>query len=307
MDVLPVSPPEQRLYVSTVSVQGDRDLPVVLARLATLGIRRVELSAPHPHLAEEELSALLGGWRAEGMDFVLHNYFPRPAVDFVFNLGSANPVVRQASIDLARSALALARRIEAPLYGCHAGYLADAAALPSGMFSFDGTTRVPAGECLATVAEVVAEISRGPLPPFGLLIENLFPDESGADFSIACGPGELSELFAAVDDARIGLLLDLAHLKLTCAIRGLDPDRALDDILTAHGHRLRAVHISDNDGRRDGHLAVDPQGWPLAALRRIAGLKDLGGRVLVTLESRRLDDQALLRQRDLLIAAMQAA
>lgn len=297
--------PEDRLYISTVCVQGDRALDQILARMDRLGLRRCELSAPHPYIAPDELSALLEGWRARGFAFVLHNYFPRPQRDFVLNLASADPQVVADCEAMAAWAFDLAVRLDAPLYGMHTGYFADAGVEANGSFSFDDATlSTPEASLARSVATVRRILAATPaLPPRGLLLENLFPSGRGLNYSLACTPEDIDAVFDAIADDRVGLLLDLAHLRVTCTLVDRDPDAALDRIIDRHGHRLRAIHMSDNDGLTDSHQPVGEGSWTLSALSRVCQ-SGAAADALVTLESRRLDDDPLMKQYHLLLRAM---
>lgn len=292
---------EDRFYVSTVAVQGPRPLPTILERLASIGITRVELSAPHPHLPEPELVALLKSWQPH-LSFVLHNYFPCPKEDFVLNIASPDAETRGRSEALVASACAVANAVGSPVYGIHSGYLADAEATRDGKFVFHRDRVGGVSECLGRTVQFVTELLYKNLPPRGgLLLENLFPSETGENFSLACTPHDIAELFAAIDDRRVSLLLDFSHFELTCNIFGLQHDRALDDLLARMADRIGGIHMSGNDGLRDIHLPVGADGWPLKALERICETKR---DIIVTLESRRLDDEQILRQRDMILEAM---
>ncbi len=291
---------ESSLYISTVCVQGPRELPAVIERLVKLGIRNIELSAPHPHLPEAELIKLLKAWQPSA-DFVLHNYFPCPKDDFVLNIASPSSDTRNRCADLVQSAFSVANAVGLPVYGVHAGYLADADATPAGKFVFHQDRVDSPASCRARAAAFVNDMLSAQTPPAGgLLLENLFPSETGENFSLACTPDDIAALFAEVDDPRISLLLDLSHFELTCSIFGLPHDQTLDDLLERLGSRIGGIHLSANDGQRDAHLALAKDGWPLRALRRVCQTAPAS---ILTLESRRLGDDEILRQRDMILSA----
>jgi len=303
--------PLERLYVSSVAVQGERDFPSIFARLEGLGLTHVELSAPHPYLETVDLIALLRDWRGRGFSFLPHNYFPPPRDDFVLNAGSADATVAAQSFDMIEKAVRVGSAVEAPFYAYHAGYLYDAGVGADGMFRFHRDTFIGAERTLAlaagTVRKAAGLLDEAPMD-CGVLIENLFPTEKGWRHSLACTPDDLVAFFDAASDDRVGLLLDLAHLKVTCTYCDLDPDRALDAILDTLGDKIRALHLSDNDGLRDSHLPIDPEGWVALATARALQVKGAGGRGLyATLESRRLPDDELRRQMDFLLDMMAAA
>lgn len=303
--------PVDRLYVSSVAVQGERDFPTIFSRLEGLGLKHVELSAPHPHMETDTLIALLQEWRGRGFSFLPHNYFPPPSEDFVLNAGSADPAVAAQSFDMISKAVRVGSAVNAPFHAYHAGYLYDAGVGDDGMFRFFRDTFIGDEKTLAiavdTVRKAAGLLAEAPLP-CGVLIENLFPTEKGWRHSLACTPDDLVEFFDAAADDRVGMLLDLAHLKVTCTYCDLDPDKALDQILEKLGDKVRALHLSDNDGTRDSHLPIDPKGWIAQATARALQLKGQEGKGLyATLESRRLPDDVLVQQMDFLLETMAAA
>ena len=134
-----------------------------------------------------------------------------------------------------------------------------------------------------------------------MLLENLFPAGPEETFSLACTPREIKNLFEVLDFPGLGLLLDLAHLELTCLLYGLSPDAALQEINDTMGNLIRCVHLSGNDGSIDSHAPLEPDAWQLHAARRLSTLPGTGNGVVFTLECRKMDDNTLLSQMNQLI------
>jgi sugar phosphate isomerase/epimerase len=292
---------EHNLYISTSCIDGERNISSVLRRLASLGILNVELSAPHPYVLKDDLIKELLYWREQGMSFLLHNYFPSPENDFVLNLASFNEDIHFKTVGLVSEALELANIVGSPIYGCHAGYLADAIAQPDGTFSFTGQ-KESHEKCVEQVAATIKEIFTNniKIPHRGILLENLFPLSRNETFSLACDPQEIKYLFDFLNDSRVGLLLDLAHLELTCQLKQYTVDKALDEIIDSFSDKILEIHLSGHDGKCDMHSTIKSDSWQVAALKNMKSLLVDNKDICITLESRKLTNGELLNQIELL-------
>ncbi len=124
----------------------------------------------------------------------------------------------------------------------------------------------------------------------GLMIENLPGDYNSAP--------QLGELLNPIPD--LGLHLDIGHANLQV------PYNTTEEILAAHGKRLRHVHIHDNKGgHADLHL---PLGTGTLDLRRsVEALRRCGYDGTITLEVFTPDRQYLVYSRDVLRRAWDAS
>ncbi len=303
--------PARRIFVSSNCLAGGRDLSVALERLAAAGVFEVELSGGHGFADPDALLARLQAWRGRGMAFTVHNYFPPPREDFVLNIASFDPAVRAQNLRLMNQALDFAGQLQAPFYGVHAGYLADATE-SRGQFHFQAVDSNGVAACQRRAVDTVLEVLRergDRLPPQGLLVENLFPPSTGPNHSLCTTPGELISFFEAVakGGGSLGLLLDLAHLDLACRRYGRDSDAALEQLLEVFGERLRAVHLSGHDGLEDVHRPLRADDWQLRAVGRIARSRGAAPGPCFTLECRWVDEPTVLAQRELLRRALDEA
>lgn len=126
-------------------------------------------------------------------------------------------------------------------------------------------------------------IEHGKQVGVGLMIENL-----PGDFNSAAQLGELLEPLP-----ELGLHLDIGHANL------MTPYNTTEEILNAHGSRLRHVHLHDNrGGHADLHL---PLGAGTVDVRKsIGALKRCGYDSTVTLEVFTPDRHFLAYSRDVL-------
>jgi sugar phosphate isomerase/epimerase len=298
-----------RLWVSTACLKGDRALPHVLARYHAMGLRQIEISAPHPYMTLDELAALIDRYQAEGVRFIFHNYFPAPERSIILNLTSADRAKREAAWQIVANATALARRTGVPLYGVHPGYLRDGTANEqTGMFDFAGRARslddcldVITGDFRRFYADLGLEAANARV---FLALENLFPDRDGRPTSIMCTLDEIERVIAAYASTDLGILVDLAHLGISAGLLGFDREEFLDRLLAAHGDRVYEVHLSDNDGRADLHEKLSRETWALGALRRFKGQTRMGAAPLICLEPRGLTETEILDNVELVSASL---
>ena len=107
---------------------------------------------------------------------------------------------------------------------------------------------------------------------------------------------DYEELAARVSSPRLGALLDVGHLNVTCHTLGLDRSAVVAEMLPF----VTAFHLHDNDGGSDQHLPVTPDSWFMPL---ISG--DVGRRMI--LEPQGLSEAELLECIRLVDDAVQQA
>ncbi len=247
---------ETPVVLSTGTLRG-APAPDLAEPLLAAGAEGIELSAGDwaPDLAQR-VRAL-----ASEVPVNLHNYFPPPPTPFALNLASSDPVVADASVAHVRAALALSAAIGAPDYGVHAGFLVDPPAdqlgrplgpLPvadrdEGLARFTERVRSLAAEAADLGVALWIEnnvLSRANLARFG------------TDPLLCTTPRECAEVLAELEGG-VGLLLDVAHAKVSGATLGFDPH----DFAATCESWIRAYHLSDNDGSADSNGPVRRSSW----------------------------------------------
>lgn len=250
-----------RVFVSTGSFRG-RPVEAVQQLLGE-GVGFIELSGGVPHKgleqSVEEVSA--------HAQFQLHNYFPPADPPFVFNLASPVEAIRHRTIRSMMKALDLSARIGAQRYSVHAGFLVDPPISYLGS-SWQSLERTDVRLAQQTFIESVLELRQfANRVGVRLLIENNVlsagtKEQCGDDVLLmATGEQIISVLKQLPKD--IGLLMDVAHLKVTAMTVGLDPISELE-LLSDY---ITGYHLSDNDGRADTNAPVTPESWFWSSLK----------------------------------------
>lgn len=259
------------VYASTAGVARHfSSLRELLAGLTVAGVEAIELGwAPPPGglRLPDELTALPAHW-------LVHNYFPTPAEPFVLNLASQDAVNLRRSRDFAGAAIRLSAQLGAPFYSVHCGFLAEfepgrlgrqlnyakICDYERGYETFLQSLRLLLGT--ARDAGIRLLVEPNVVAPFNLV-------EGRNRLLMLAEPPEFTRLLADLPDPRLGILLDLGHLKVSATTLGFTPADFIDTVAPAVG----AFHLHDNDGTADQHRPVAPGSWTLDVIRqaRFAG------------------------------------
>lgn len=264
-----------KTFVSSACVKHAR-IGESVRHLAEAGFANIELSGgtqPYAEL-EYELLALQDEF---GLTYLCHNYFPPPPKPFVVNLASLDDEVYDLSIEHIERALRLSRRLGAMAFGFHAGFRINIPVNQIGK-SIDAQRLFDRQVSLDRFAETLSMLI-AKHPDMLLYVENNVLSQVnhtnfGGDnpfFVVdAAGVRELESVQS------FNLLLDVAHLKVSCQTLGLDFEQELGLLMPASDY----IHISDNDGSADTNGTYLPD----SDLHRIMQGYDLTGKV-ITLET----------------------
>jgi sugar phosphate isomerase/epimerase len=252
---------ENPIFVSTACLPNREPLAARLATYAALGLPAIELGAG-VSVTDADLDAVA----TSSGPYLVHNYFPPPVNPFVLNLASADETIRARSVTLVRRALALSARLGASFYSVHAGFITD----PE---SFDGTSFIfpqPNGPDSATKAFIRFCETLGKLLPIAsasgidLLVENNVCPPHLVGKLLLQRAEEFHALFATVPHPRLGMLLDIGHMRVSATTFSFSPR----DFITETAPYTRALHLHDNDGRSDQHQPLTSKSdiFPLIAV-----------------------------------------
>ena len=244
------------ICVSTGGVPGQPAADTA-REFAAHGISAIELSGGEP--SDDQLSAL----RAMRSDVTLrmHNYFPPPPVPFVFNLASPDPAIGDRSMAHVRTALEWANDLGCPVYGFHAGFRLDPTVgeLGRSIATRALTDRAVAFEIFRDRVGALAEDARR--AGVRLLVENNVVSAGnlarfGEDPLLLSEPGEIARFFEQAP-SNVGLLLDVAHLRVSATSLQFDAVQAHDRVR----QWIAAYHLSENDGTSDTNDPIHDESW----------------------------------------------
>ena len=245
------------LYFSTGTTRGKTSTEVA-EYLITNGVSRVELSG-----GEHNKSFLMDCRRllkSDSADILLHNYSPVPRVPFSLNLASKNGEIQTKSVRLAKRAIQLSRDLGGRHYAVHAGFLFDPSPGQLGK-AIDQTSLDDRQDSLSRFVDALIELREfGEAHGVSVLFENNpLSDANFKNFGVNPFLAvDIDEILEIASLSGVNLLLDVGHLKasshLFSEITSRDPLMHLASVTSA-------LHLSDNDGKEDQHLAFDENFW----------------------------------------------
>ena len=199
-----------------------------------------------------------------------HNYFPAPLIPFVLNLASANQSIRKVSIEHCKKGLWLSQQSRAPFFSAHAGFCIDPDPNQLGRkIQYDPDFDKAKNKELF-IASVNTVLQMADELGVDFLIEN----NVIASFNLnnrkinpllCCESTEIEWLFSEINNPRLGLLLDTAHLKVSCRTLNLRLEEETRNVLPF----IKAIHHSDNDGLIDDNQEFKNDYWFLPYLKKI--------------------------------------
>ncbi len=271
-------------YLSTSCFRNEK-IKKAIELSGELSNYHVEISAPHPYETTQTLKNIFQLYVKEGYSFTFHNYFPTPKNSFVLNIASKEKKTRDSCDKMFSSVLELSPYANSKIYGIHAGYLSKVEAKSDGNFKFENTP-INYKESLIKATTYVTDLQKEfEKKKVNLLIENLFPSISRKS-SLFCSLEDIND-FVKLIPMNTGLLLDLGHLNISSNILNFDRFKFLEEYLSLYSHRLCEVHVSENNGFKDEHLALKNDSWQLDAIKLIEKSKPpMTGKRIYCLEAR---------------------
>lgn len=194
-------------------------------------------------------------------NFQVHNYFPPPNNPFVLNLASSNNEVYDTTYNHIFRAIDLAKVLGSNFYSLHGGFLLDPEVNELGKrFKNKNLQNREKGKIL--FVKRVNEVSQyANQKGIKILLENNVISSSNYD-SFGGNPflmthhHEILEIMKSTDD-NVGLLVDLAHLKVSAKTEKFCKFEFLD----ATAKYTDAYHLSDNNGLADTNDPISANSW----------------------------------------------
>lgn len=279
-------------YVSTGAFKSNK-LREILSGAEDAGIFEIEL-APGMDYSQEVTKIIEG--RSERFSFLLHNYFPTPTEGFALNLASDDVDTIKKSLYMCKANIDLSKKINAAHYSIHCGYCFRTDGRHLGNDTQTRADRIPierAKEIFVENIQIVSDYAEA--AGVRILLENNVVAEFAAgekELFLGTTAPDLCELIELINRDNVGILLDLAHAKVSSESLQFDVNKMIETLKD----KVLEVHVSDNDGRRDLNLPLTKDS---DILRWIHLLKDK----TITLEAYNLSSNRIKEQIELIEGA----
>lgn len=221
--------------------------------LAEYGFRNIELSGGTQYYPNflDDLGELKDKYN---LNYRLHNYFPPPQKPFVLNLATTNDINLNKSKEMIKQAIAISKLYNSNQLGIHAGFRISPKVEELGK-TIEMKDVDPYRESLNKfIVEFKEMYHWGEENGVTLFLENnVFSAKNALAFK-----GENPFFLTGLDEYlemkklfNFPLLLDVAHLKVSCVTRQRNFEHDLVELLA----QTQYIHLSDNDGTCDSNQA----------------------------------------------------
>ncbi|WP_348823515.1 TIM barrel protein [Flavobacterium aestuarii] len=250
------------IYISTLAFLGKT--PEQIAAIAVENEFNIEFSSGMDYYENMEDFFL----KAPIKNKLPHNYFPAPKIPFVLNLASSNSAIRNISINHCINGIKLAKAVNAPFFSAHAGFCIDPNPHELGkQINYTGNfNKEKHWELFFDSLNKILKIAEENEIDF--LIENnviaQFNLAGNVNPLLCCESSDIDFLFSKIKSDRLFLLLDTAHLKVSCVTLKLDLIQEFNKISSY----IKGIHHSDNDGLADTNGVLDESYWFLQQMNK---------------------------------------
>lgn len=255
-----------KTYVSTGGIKDKTCIETAKILYEEMGVSCIELSGG---IYDPDFERNLIRLKNSGCEITLHNYIPFKRDSYVINLASNNEKVIKQTVCHVKKALEYSSLIGAKYYAIHAGYLIDPAPEELGR-TLNKKIILDRGLALKAFKTRVSELSSyAKKLNVRLLIENnVISNENYEIFNenplLLCEVEEIEAFFKDLNSS-VGLLLDVAHLKVSSNSLGFDLNKSIQNL----NKYVEGYHISDNNGFSDENQKIDKDAWFLGFLKRL--------------------------------------
>ena len=193
---------------------------------------------------------------------LMHNYFPAPKTPFVLNLASKNEKIRFSSINHCLINLEISKQNNIPFFSAHSGFCIDPGYESLGHKLVSYSNKIEKKEHFKLFEDSLLKIkAHCEKNDICFLIENnVITKENilnGSNPLLCCSSNEIIEFLKSINSKHINLLLDTAHLKVSCNSLKLN----LMDEMKSLIPFTKAIHHSDNNGIYDTNDKLNETYW----------------------------------------------
>ena len=233
------------IYVSSSCVKA-KSIKNAVIKLKDNGFFNIELSVGTQYY-EDLVGDLVELKNKYNLNFLLHNYFPPPERHFVVNLASLDNSIYERSVAALKNSIDLCKSLKARKFGLHAGFFTDIHAKELGK-AISRRTLYDREEALKRFCSGFRELKRNSQGVKLYIENNVFLSGSRRPY-LKINPfmltsySDFSELKKAID---FNLLIDFAHLKISCNALGLDFSKELN-LLMPYSDYLHLSAVKQKD------------------------------------------------------------
>ena len=179
----------------------------------------------------------------------------------MINLGSLDPEIGERSVAHVKQALEWCKVLGGDRYSFHAGFLLDPKVDELGRRIINRNL-FDREACIETFVARVSELAETAQESgISLMVENnVLSARNAIEFAInpllMSDPDE-GRIIMAMMPENVGLLVDVAHLKVSAKSLGFDPGGMFDQCRD----RIAGYHLSDNDGLEDSNQPFTENAW----------------------------------------------
>jgi len=256
------------IFVSTSCLSSIYSYPEILDIYHHLCLDSVELGIlSDPHIDIKKLI------KKYNFNYTVHHYFPPPRKPFIINLASQDKNILKKSVRQILSSIDFCSKFDIDLFSFHSGFRVD-----PDMYLRFSQKNIPPYEIsfntfkdsLVTIVDYAEEKNVKIAIENNVLSEyNLIKGQN--KFLLMCEVSEFERLFKEILSHKLGVLLDLGHLKVTSNSLGFDKDTFIKKLQS----NIYAVHVHENHGRVDEHNCPNKDSWSIEILVKYFNKKKL--------------------------------
>jgi sugar phosphate isomerase/epimerase len=252
------------IYISSACI-GNKNIFLTLEELKNNSIRNIELTGGTDYKSDLNIN-LLSFKKSNNINILLHNYYPPPKSHFVKNLASLDKNIFNKSFEHSIAAIELTSKLGGDKYGVHAGFLIDMETNELGQIIKKKKllNKEIAVEkfiyAISLLTEIAAENNVKLYVENNVISHSNFLNFNANPFLLTCLK-DYKELNKLIE---FNLLLDVAHLKVSSNVLGLNFNNEMDSLMDLTDY----VHISDNDSFADQNKGLSENGSMYKLLKK---------------------------------------
>lgn len=242
------------IYISTGGF-GHQSADLTVKNFERNRIKNIELSGG---LYKKNLFNIL---KKKKLNFQIHNYFPPPKLPFVLNVASSNKKIYQRSLKLILRAINFSHILGSGYYSFHAGFLCDIDPQDIGnrikkkKLNPRETSKKIFIDRVRYIASIADKLGIKIMIENNVITKNNLK-EFGENPFLMSEPVECEEILKKLPK-NVGILVDVAHLKVSANTLGYDPKA----MFIRCKKRIFGYHLSDNDGKQDTNNFFSVKSW----------------------------------------------